>query len=271
MPLYVIKSDKTKEEYREEKVISALKRAKVSEEDIEKILKKIKEKLPEVVTTKELYKFIFEELKKEKRSGAYRFNLKNSLYLLGPSGYPFEKYIAHLFKEYGYFAKHNLIFKGFCLSYEIDILIEKNDEKFLGECKFHQEKGKKNDIKTVLYAYARHLDILKTNKDYKLLLVTNTKFTSEAIEFAKCYSINLLSWNFPLEKNLPQLIEEKRFYPLTIFDFLSKKTLTSLFNYDIVSIKDFLNKDDGYLKKISGLNEEEIKNLKSIIEEILVV
>jgi transcriptional regulator NrdR family protein len=40
MPLYVIKSDKTKEEYKEEKVISALKRAKVSEKDIEKILKK---------------------------------------------------------------------------------------------------------------------------------------------------------------------------------------------------------------------------------------
>ena len=270
MPLYVIKSDRTKEEYKEDKVISALKRAKVSEEDIEKILKKIKEKLPEVVTTKELYKFIFSELKKEKRNVAYRLNLKNSLYLLGPSGYPFEKYIAHLFKELGYFAKHNIIYKGFCLSYEIDLLIEKDNEKFLGECKFHQ-KGKKNDIKTVLYAYARHLDILKVNKDYKLLLVTNTKFTSEAIEFAKCYSISLLSWNFPSEKNLPKLIEEKHFYPLTIFDFLSKKTLISLFNYDIVSIKDFLNKDDNYLKKISGLNNEEIKNLKMIIEEILML
>jgi len=271
MPLYVIKSDKTKEEYNEEKVISVFKKIKVPEERIEKILEKIRKNLPELVTTKELYKFIFEELKKEKKELAYKLNLKNSLYLLGPSGYPFEKYIAHLFREYGYFAKHNLFFKGFCLNYEIDLLIEKENLKLLGECKFHQTKGKKNDIKTILYAYARHLDILKTNKDYKLLFVTNTKFTSEVIRFAKCYSIELLSWDFPPEKNLPKLIEEKHFYPLTIFDFLSKRTLTNLFSYDIVSIRDFFNKEDGYLKKISGLNLEEIRNLKSIIKEILLL
>jgi Holliday junction resolvasome RuvABC DNA-binding subunit len=50
---------------------------------------------------------------------------------------------------------------------------------------------------------------------------------------------------------------------------LPLKALQKFFNYDIVLIQDVLNKNQNYLKKISGLNEREIEKLILQIKEIL--
>lgn len=272
MPQYVIKSDKTKEFYNEAKVKNSLKRLKLTDEEIDKILFLVNSKLPDVVTTKNLYNFIFQYLKEKKENLAYKFHLKAALFRLGPTGYPFEKFIAHLFKEFGFEAKHNLFLQGKCLLYEIDVLLKKDTKILIGECKFHQQKGTKNDLKISLYCYARFLDIKEKQPNPEKifpLIITNTRFTQEAIDFAKCYQIELLGWDFPPENSLPKLIEEKKFYPLTIFDFLSDKTLQQLFKYDIVSLKDFLEEENNFLKKISNLSLEEINSIKIKINDIL--
>ncbi|GBD34857.1 hypothetical protein HRbin35_00608 [bacterium HR35] len=276
MPKIVIKSDKTKEPYNEEKVKNSLKRINLSDEEINQILSLVNSKLPEVVTTKKLFAFIFQLLKARKEHLAYKFNLKSAIFRLGPSGYPFEKFIAHLFKEYGFEAKHNLFLKGKCLIYEIDVYLKNHSEIFIGECKFHNQKGRKNDVKVVLYSYARFLDIKENpqlkeeeKKILKPLVVTNTRFTSEAIDFSECYSIKLIAWNYPPENSLVTLIERKKYYPLTIFDFLNNKILNSLFQYDIVSLGDFLNKESNFLKKVSNLDLREIEEIKEKIRLIL--
>lgn len=269
MPKYVIKRNKKKEKFDPQKIIKTLENLKLNQEKIAYILREIEKSLPEVVTTKELFKFVYDLLKKEKESLAYKFNLKQALTRLGPSGYPFEKFISHLLRLYGYNTKHNVFLEGKCLTYEIDFLAEK-DVVYLGECKYHFSLNKKNDIKTILYSYARFLDIRENfKKEIKLWLVTNTRFTFEGIKFASCYDIKLLSWDYPKDESLKFLIENKKVYPLTIFDFLSNKTLQNLFQYDIVLLSDFLEKDENYLKKISGLKIEDIISLKNKIRDII--
>jgi hypothetical protein len=263
---FVIKSNGQKEAYQKEKVIRSLRRLNLNQEKIEEILLEIDRKLPSVVSTKKLFDFIFSSLKEKELTFSYKYNIKQAIFKLGPAGYPFEKFIAHLLKLYGYQAKHNLFLKGKCLTYEIDLLAEKDNITYIGECKFHQQAWKVNDVKVVQYSYARFLDIQKEN-EYPWV-ITNTRFTSEAYKFAECYSVKLLSWNFP-EENLPYLIDNKKAYPLTIFDFLPLKALQNFFNYDIVLIQDFINKDKSYLKKISGLDEMTINKIFDIINNIL--
>jgi hypothetical protein len=263
---FVIKSNGQKEAYQKEKVIKSLKRLNLSQEKIEEILGEIDKKLPSVVSTKKLFDFIFSSLKEKEPTLSYKYNLKQAVFKLGPAGYPFEKFIAHLLKLYGYQTKHNLFLKGKCLTYEIDLLAEKDNITYIGECKFHQQAWKVNDVKVVQYSYARFLD-LKNENEYPWV-ITNTRFTSEAHKFAECYNIKLLSWNFP-EENLPYLIDNKKAYPLTIFDFLPLKALQNFFSYDIVLIQDFINKDKNYLKKISDLNEMTINKIFDIINKIL--
>ncbi len=264
MPDYVIKSNGQKEVYNPEKIKNSLKAINLSEEKINEILLQIEKKLPSVVRTKEIFKFIYSYLGKQEPHLAFRFNLKQAIFKLGPTGYPFEKFVAHLLKLHGYKAHHNLFLQGKCLIYEIDFLAEKEDILYVGECKFHQKQNQKSDVKTALYVYARFLDI-KDNLNKKALpmIVTNTRFTSEVIDYAKCYDLKLISWDYPKE-NLPFLIEEKKAYPLTIFDFLPLRSLQDLFNYDIVLITDFLSKDLHYLKKISNLDDKSIQKINEI-------
>jgi len=103
---YVIKSNKEKEPYQKEKIINSLRKLNISQEKIDEILFKIDKELPEVVSTKKLFQFIFENLKAIHPSASFRFNLKQAIFKLGPAGYSFEKFIAHLFKIYGYKVKH---------------------------------------------------------------------------------------------------------------------------------------------------------------------
>lgn len=267
MPKFVIKKDKTKELYSEDKVIRSLKNVGAGEKTIKEILEKINKNLPEIITTKKLYQFIFEELSKIEKTQSYKYNLKKGIEKLGPTGYPFEKFIAHLLKLHGYTAHHNLFLQGRCLTYEIDILAEKENKLYVGECKFHTFR--KNDLHVVLYSYARFLDIKeKLEKESYPLIVTNTKFTTEAIKFAECYNIKLIAWNYPKE-NLHFLIENKKAYPITIFPEIPKKALENLFNYDIVLITDFISRDKNYLRKISGLSIEEIEKISEEIKKLI--
>lgn len=269
MVSYVIKSNKEKEPYQKEKIITSLKRLNINQEEIDRILFLIDKKLPEIVSTKRLFQFIFENLKRIQPAVSFKYNLKQSIFKLGPAGYSFEKFVAHLFKLYGYEAKHNLFLKGKCLTYEIDLLAEKENVLYIGECKFHQFNWKVNDVKTVLYSHARFLDI-KQNLVQKSfpMVITNTRFTSEAIKYADCYQIKLLAWDFPQE-SLPYLIDNSKAYPLTIFDFLPLKVLQNFFSYDLVLIQDILKKDKSYLKKISGLSDQAIENLILQIKGII--
>ncbi len=268
MPEIVIKSNGEKEPYDSLKIINSLKRINIPEEKIQEILWQIDKNFPSIVKTKDLFKFVFDYLKKVEPNYSYKFNLKQAIFKLGPTGYPFEKFIAHLLKLYGYSAHHNLFLKGKCLSYEIDFVAEKENLLYIGECKFHQKQGFKNDVKILLYVYARFLDIKENlSKESLSMIVTNTTFTSEAINYANCYNVKLISWNYPKE-NLAFLIDNKRAYPLTIFDFLPLKALQNFFNYDIVLISDFLSKDLNYLKKISNLDDKTLQKIKDISEHL---
>jgi hypothetical protein len=269
MVSYVIKSNREKEPYQKGKIINSLKRLNIDQQNIDKILLRIDEELPEVISTKKLFQFIFDSLKEIQPSASFKFNIKQAIFKLGPAGYPFEKFVAHLFKLSGYEVQHNIFLPGKCLVYEIDLLAKKDELLYIGECKFHQNTWQINDVKVVLYSYARFLDI-QENMPQKVMpmVITNTRFTSEAIKFAECYKIDLLAWDWP-QQSLSYLVDFYKAYPLTIFDFLPLKALQKFFDYDIVLIQDVLNKNQNYLKKISGLNEREIEKLILQIKGIL--
>jgi hypothetical protein len=144
-------------------------------------------------------------LKKVSNSNAARYNLKEAIRLLGPAGFFFEKYIALLFSSENYQAVTNFILQGKCVSHEIDVLVKKDSTIAMIECKFHMGKDANSDVKVPMYILSRFND-LKDNRHTiftrndtvsKCWIVTNNRFTTDAIAFAKCSKLNLLSWNYP--------------------------------------------------------------------------
>lgn len=256
MPEQVIKKDGSIEPYSEEKVRNSLTKIGLSPEDQENILNLIRINLPKIISTKELFKYIFRNLNYPYKT---RYNLNRALKLLGPTGFPFEHFIAHLLKTNGYQTETNLILKGKCVSHEIDVLAEKDNESFLIESKFHT-KDIKNDVKVVLYFYARFLDLKENNFNFKPWLWSNTKFTQDAIDFAECRKIKLTSPSYP-KNNLYFLIEKEKLYPITVLSSLSLEMASLLIKEDIILVKDILNQGKEKIGKILGKRAEVIDKI----------
>jgi len=96
MPIKIKKRNGELQDFDEQKVRLSLKRAGAKPDVINKILVSLTGKLHSGITTRSIYKQVFEMLNQLQAGQGYRYSLKNSLFNLGPSGYPFEKFIARL-------------------------------------------------------------------------------------------------------------------------------------------------------------------------------
>lgn len=234
---------------------------------VETILQTINKEIYEGISTKQIYKIAFGLLKKASNSNAARYNLKEAIRLLGPAGFFFEKYIARLFASEHYETTTNLTLQGKCVSHEIDVLVKKDQVISMIECKFHMGKDANSDVKVPMYILSRFND-LKEKKHRifsgvesisKCWIVTNNRFTSDAIAFAKCSGLNLLSWNYPENNNLKTKNDNNFLYPITCLNTLSLAEKDRLLVLDIILVKEIINKSE-YLEKI-GLSSNRIKNV----------
>jgi hypothetical protein len=119
-----------------------------------------------------------------------------------------------------------------------------------GECKYHNQVGTRVNISIILENYASFLDLkegklandfLKKGYISKRLIVTNTKFTSKAIDYAVCYGVSLLGWKYPKGKGLEYYIESKGLYPVTILPSVNELVLNELYDRNILFAKDLID------------------------------
>ena len=234
---------------------------------VDTILQTIQKEIYEGISTKQIYKMAFGLLKKAANSHAARYNLKEAIRLLGPAGFFFEKYIARIFASEQYETKTNLTLQGKCVSHEIDILIKKNQIISMVECKFHMGKDANSDVKVPMYILSRFND-LKEKKHAifsgkesisKCWIVTNNRFTSDAIDFAKCSGLSLLSWNYPDNNNLKTKNDNNFLYPVTCLTTLSLAEKEKILILDVILVKEIIN--NSYCLERIGLSPNRIKNV----------
>ncbi|NNE03622.1 MAG: ATPase, partial [Eudoraea sp.] len=101
-PVHIIKYSGESVPFSEEKLRKSLKRSGAHADLVTTILEKVKEELYEGITTRELYNRAYAILKKSKPLTASRYKLKKAIYELGPTGFPFEKFIHEILHYSGY-------------------------------------------------------------------------------------------------------------------------------------------------------------------------
>jgi hypothetical protein len=275
--IYVLNLKGEKEPFSSQKVYQSAKKAGASYKVAKKIAGKIKDIVYPGIETREIYKKVKELLKKENKTASLRFSLKEAMRKLGPSGFPFEKYIGEIYIKNNFKVKLNQNIKGEHAIHEIDFLAQKDKLLYLGECKFRHHRGERIDLKIVLAVYARFLDLKNKNcfKNFKLqpIVVTNAKFSSQAKKYAKGVGIQLLGWNYPKNKGLEKIIEEKKLYPITILPsfkgFLKELFISRLFMLaeDVfkIEIHKFSKQENIDIEKLEKLKKEALllKNKES--------
>lgn len=256
------------------KLKQSLLKSGASQQVVETILQTIKKEIYEGISTKQIYKMAFSLLKKASHSHAARYNLKEAIRLLGPAGFFFEKYIARLFASEHYITQTNLILQGKCVSHEIDVVIKKDNVISMIECKFHLGKDANSDVKVPMYILSRFNDLkdrrhaIFSEKDSisKCWIATNNRFTSDAIAFAKCSGLSLLSWNYPENNNLKTKNDDNFLYPVTCLTTLSLAEKDRLLILDVILVKEIIN-NSACLERI-GLSSNRIKNVLKEASEL---
>jgi hypothetical protein len=258
----VIKANGDRELFNEEKIRSSLKRVGAKSDTIDKVIVEVKAKAFDGITTKALYRIVFRTLKLFGKEVAGKYNLKKAIMELGPTGFPFEKFIAEMMKAEGFKTKTGQFIIGKCIQHEVDIIAEKEDIVNMYECKYYTTNGKYCDIKNALYVNSRFADIgisdhYKNNKKYRGGLITNTRFTSDAEKYGVCAGLDLLSWNFPVNASLRDRISRNGLHPVTCLTTISRKEKTALLERHIVLTRNLCDQPN-VLKEI-GLTTKKIE------------
>lgn len=223
----ITKADGEQEPFYPDKLKQSLERAGASSAMQERILARVTESLHPGIATTEIYRQAFEELRRaEEKPVAARYSMKRAILDLGPSGFPFEQFIAEVLRAHGWLCRVGVVLTGRCVPHEVDIVAEKKEKRVGIEAKFHNDAGGKTDIKDALYVHARFEDLHHAAESSSHVdeywLVTNTRFTRNAIRYAQCSNLTLISWDYPRTRNLVTLIEEARVHPITCLTTLSE-------------------------------------------------
>lgn len=235
----VIKASGEKEPFSEIKVRNSIRRSGIPQEIQEQVLAHIKTKIYENIHTSEIYKHIIEFLETSPQPfNKTRYTLKQAIMDLGPTGYPFEDYVAEILKTEGYQTQVRQVLEGNCVSHEIDVIAQKEDKKILIEAKFHNSPGIKSDVHVSLYTKARFDDLRDKYNFTQSWIVTNTKVTTDGIEYALCNGIKIIGWNYPQTGNLRDLVEKAKLYPITALQSLSQSQKQLLLLHGTVLCKD---------------------------------
>jgi hypothetical protein len=253
----VIKANGQKEPFSEEKVIDSIKRAGIPETTRSEVLAHIRSKLYDGISTAEIYQHILEFLSQSQPFAKAKYSLKEAIMMLGPTGYPFEDFIAEILKAIGYQTKVRQMLLGRCVSHEIDVIAEKEGKKTAIEAKFHNSVGIRSEVHVALYTHARFEDIKERNHIDEAWLVTNTKTTSEANTYAQCVGLKVMSWSYPNGESLRELIERAKLHPLTILTSLSHTQKIKLLENHIVMCKSI--QENNQLLDMLPLSQEERK------------
>jgi len=269
--IFVVNSNGEKERFSFRKVYRSALRAGAPRKLAQQIAENVEKEIYSGISTREIYEKVKDLLKKDSPGSALRINLKEAMRRLGPTGFPFEKFIREILMSYGFEVEINRYLKGACpISYEIDFVAKKDKMIYIGECKYHHEFGARVDLQVALANWARFLDIKNSAQfqqlasqgfEIKSMLVTNTKFTKEAIKYANCKGTELLGWKYPPKRSLENLIEAKKLYPITILPSL-KGYLKSVFAENKMMLaKDILREDIETLSKKLNVLPRVIRSL----------
>lgn len=265
--ILITKSSGEKVVFSLDKIKASLRRTGADDALIQKILDTLADEVYEGITTREVYNRAYAMLHQSRSEYASRYKLKRAIYELGPTGFPFEKFVSAILAYSGYTTRTGVMLSGRCVHHEVDVEAKKNGTTTLVECKFHGQQGIKCNVKIPLYIWSRYRDIADNWQGPELLepvwVVTNTRFTLDARKYGDCMGMYLLSWDYPSGDSLRERIDRLGLYPITVSPLLTSREKNFLLDKGVVLCRTLLK--ESFFLDHAGVSA---KRQQRILEEM---
>lgn len=248
-------------------VKESISRSGAEEGVAERVAEKVAQKVEPKMSTTDIYRMAFNLLEEFREQGvAARYTLKRSIMEFGPTGFPFEQFVGELLEHRGFETQVGVVMQGECVTHEVDVVAKKGDKHYLMECKFHHKTGIKTNVKVPMYIHSRFRDIQRkrnreedTDANHSFWVVTNTRFTQDAVQFGECMDMNMLGWRHPKSGGLESWIEDTNLHPVTCLTTIEEDWKSQLLENDLVLCKDLI-KNRNKLTNF-GLDQGTVDNL----------
>ncbi|PIR57781.1 MAG: hypothetical protein COU71_02255 [Parcubacteria group bacterium CG10_big_fil_rev_8_21_14_0_10_38_31] len=241
----IVKASGEKEPFSEGKFCLSLKKAGAPDNIVKEVCSKVGQEVRPGMTTTQIFRKASRYLMKDDFTVATNYSLKRGIAELGPAGFNFEKFLGVVITSMGYKVKLNQMMKGRCVTHEVDLVAEKDNDHFLIEAKYHNSSGIKTHIDVAMYADARLQDIAfieqqreSSHNNHKMWLITNTEFTKTALKYGRCRNLKLTSWRGPAKEGLKDIIIKNKLYPITVLPSVNKFALEEFIKHDMMLARD---------------------------------
>jgi hypothetical protein len=262
-----------------QKLERSLRNAGADDSLVREILRDILGWIHEGASTQSIYTRAFAILKREQSIAGLRYKLKKSILDMGPAGYPFEKLAGILFEKLGYSVQTGQVLEGQCITHEVDVIATGKGKQILAECKHSQDQGKQVSIQVPLYVRSRMDDIIRKRTGdiryqglvFEPWVITNTRFTTDSIQYGKCSGLKLMAWDYPAGHSLKELIERHRIWPVTLLGQMLQKEKQHLLDHGIITCRQLMESPDamlnmGFSLKKSAAVRKELELILSLTE-----
>jgi hypothetical protein len=274
-PKFIEKASGEVEPYSQLKLSNSLRRAGAGDAVIAEVLSDLEPWIYNGVSTRKIYKKAFRLLKSHRRALAARYSLKSAIMDLGPTGYPFEKFVSHIFAFEGMSTEVGVLVKGKCVMHEVDVVATLPGKQWFVECKYYNSQAKNANVKVPLYIHSRYRDIVDSRlelaefEDFEFQgwIVTNTRFTSDALAYGKCAGLKLLSWDYPGGRGLKDLIEKAGLFPITVLTTIDRDQKRQLLDSGKVLCRQILGEET--ILDMINLTEDQKRKLSLELMDLL--
>jgi hypothetical protein len=234
------------------------------------VAERIEKRLYQGITTQMILQLIFTYMRKYRPAVSHLFDLKRAISLMEPKP-EFELFIQVLLANSGFEVTPSQILRGKCGEHEVDGIARKNGVTYFVEAKHHFSYHALTGLDESRIAWAVLEDVtdaftlgLTDQKIDRAVIVTNTRYSEQAIQYGKCKNIIQIGWTSPEHFGLRDTIEENKLYPLSCLRGVSVEARLRLVNSGIVLIKQLLDQDRLTIQRKMGLTQATVL---SIIEK----
>jgi len=271
----IIKSNGLREPFSKEKIMQTAGRAGAKPEVALEIAEQVARRVKPGMQTGQIFKMTLKLLAEHSRPIAMRYNLQQALFKLGPTGFEFEKYIAELLKVYKYKARLPKNLTGACVTHEVDVIAIKDRRTAMIECKFRNSQNIYVGIKDAMATWSRFLDLVEGaelgNCEHmdECWIVTNTRFSPDALKWAHCKGMVMISWNHPEERSLAHMIDAHAVYPITVLPDIRTQDFAGLARGQVMLLKQLIVENPKELARKTGLPIEKIRHFAEEAGQII--
>jgi len=233
----VTKSTGEQEPFSWQKVYRSIRKVGGSKGLAKQVADQLQEEAYNKISSSEIGSRVKELLSESDLKLSMKFDLPRAIRRLGPTGFPFEEFIQSVYRKMGFHTDRGKWLQGKCVEHQVDFLAWNDQYFYVGECKYHNKRGIKEDLPEALHYFARFYDLEQGDfcqkkaqgRELKTVLVTNTEFTSKAIKYFECMGRNLWGWDYPPHRGLETIIDEEKLYPVTVLPSFEGRRLMHAF------------------------------------------